>query len=333
MNRNVHRSSLAIGAVMAMAGCGGSSGGDPASDGTGSISFSVTDAPVDDAAAVVIAMTEFELKPSGDRSPFKVPVVGAPRQLNLLEFTDGASAEIIVDEEVPAGEYEWLRIYFDQELSFIQLESDGTMFPLFIPSGAQTGYKLESGFTVPLNDDVEYLLDFNVRESVIEPPGLAGPNGEPRTFLLKPTVRIMNVEETGGVQGIVSSDLVDLSNARCALADPPLSGNAVYVFEGVDAQLDDVAEEEADERSGPLTSDVVDLNVGTGLYEYHLMALLPGLYTLAFTCSGMADGAGDDDYPAPSDSGFDFDATTSVEVVSGVVETCDIGSLGPSGPC
>lgn len=313
-----------------VAGCGGSGNGEITEPARGSISIAVTDAPVDDAAAVVVAMTEFELKPSGGDA-FRVPVSGAPRELDLTDFTDGASATVIEDEDVPAGDYEWMRIYFDESASYIQLESDGAMYPLLIPSGDQTGFKLVSGFTVPVNDSVTYMLDFDVRKSVTEPPGQAGPNGEPRVFIMKPVVRIMNTAETGGVEGVVDATLVDLNNQRCLSEEPPLTGNAVYAFPGHDAVLDDVADEESDGAEAPLTSDVVDMNDATGEFEYHLMFLMPGPYTLAFTCSAMADGASDDDYPAPSESGFDFDATINVDVVGGEVKTCDIPS--ESDPC
>jgi hypothetical protein len=324
--------------LLALAGCGGSSSGvdemDP--NATGTLTIGITDAPVDEAAAVVIAMTEFEFKPADeDEPPFRVAVEGAPRQLNLIDFTDGASAVIIDGEEVPAGDYEWMRIYFDESLSYVQLETDGTTYPLFIPSGAQTGYKLVQGFSVPVNDDVAYMLDFDVRKSLKEPPGLGGVNGV-RTFLLKPTVRLLNVADSGGVSGVVDLSLVDIMNERCLLADPPLTGNAVYVFEGMDAVLDDEADDEepGDGLDGPLTSDIVDLNEETGDYEYHLMFLLPGTYTVAFTCSAMADGAGDDDYPAPSESGFDFDAQINVDIVSNEVKSCNIPPAdGQPDPC
>lgn len=321
--------SVAGAASLFLAGCGGGSGAGPQ---TGSLSIAVTDAPVDDAAAVVVAMTEFEFKPAGDGPAFRVPVAGSPRELDLTEFTDGASATVIDGEIVPAGEYAWMRIYFDESLSFIQLESDGSMYPLVIPSGDQTGFKLVQGFTVPVNGSVSYMLDFDVRQSVVEPPGIAGPNGEPRTFLLKPAVRIMNVEETGGVEGVVDASLVDVNNERCVTGE--LTGNAVYVFEGLDATLDDVADEETDETAGPLVSDIVEMNNETGAFEYHLMFLLPGPYTLAFTCSAGADGATDADFPAPSDSGFDFDATINVEVVSDEVKSCAIPpGDGQANPC
>lgn len=313
---------LAAGALV-LAGCGGSSGN---GEETGQVSFSMTDAPVDDADQVVIAMTEFELKPA-DGEAFRVAVIPTEgeshRALDLLAFTNGESALLIDGEEVPAGDYEWLRIYFDEDASFVML-NDGLHYPLFIPSGAQTGYKLVSGFTVPVNDSVAYMLDFDLRKSLRLPPGLGGPNGEDRTYLLKPTVRIMNAEETGGVEGAVADDLLALNNAEtCA------GGDVVYAFEGHD--IDPMAAE------APLVTDVVDLNIGTGASEFHFAYLLPGDYTLAFSCSASLDDG--ETYPPepptdPADLAFGFSEQTNVIVVSGEVKQCDIPQpLEATEPC
>jgi hypothetical protein len=303
---------LAIGAL-ALSGC---SGGSDDKAQTGILSFAMTDAPVDEADMVVIAMTEFEFKPADGRS-FRRTVTEAGRQLNLLDFTNGKSAVIIDGEEVPAGEYEWVRIFFDMQASYVRLD-DGATYPLFMPSGAQTGYKLVSGFTVPVNRPISYILDFDLRKSLISPPGLGGPFG-PRTFLLKPAIRIMNSEETGGVQGIVASALLaeDFDNGESCTG-----GNAVYAFEG--HGTDPL-------KAPPLVTDIVDYNVQTGDSEYHLMYLLAGDYTLAFTCSASADDGVGETYPLP---GLDFSAVIDVTVIAGETKQCDIPQdEAATGPC
>jgi hypothetical protein len=303
---------LAAGALI-LAGCGG--GGNDG--GTGTISFAMTDAPVDEVDMVVIAMTEFEFKPAEGPS-FRVPVTEAGRQLNLLDFTNGESALIIDGEEVPAGDYAWLRIHFDMQESFVRLEANGATYPLFMPSGAQTGYKLVSGFTVPVNGAVGYILDFDLRKSLISPPGLRGPSGEDRSFLLKPTVRIMNAEETGGVFGVVADDLLFEFDSEAVCAED--GGNAVYAFEGL--AVDPLA-------APPLVSDIVEFNTETGKSEYHLMYLLPGDYTLAFTCSASADDG--ETYPL---EGVEFREVIEVTVVSGELKQCDIPQEpDATGPC
>jgi hypothetical protein len=292
--------------ALALAACGGSS------DSSGVVSFSMTDAPVHDVDAVVISMTEFELKPASGES-FRVPVEAAGRELNLLDFTNGESAKIIDAEAVPAGEYEWLRIFFDEGLSYVKVGDE--QYSVFIPSGAQTGYKVVSGFTVPANGSVEYMLDFDVAKSLREPPG-RGRLGEDRSFMLKPTVRIMDVSDTGGVTGLIASELLAENNDETTCA----GGDAVYAFEGGD--VDPLA---ADVE--PLVSDIVDRNEVTGDYEYHVMYLLEGAYTLAFTCSASADGGDGEDYVyTPGE--LDFSDTLTVDVVDGEVAVCDLGADG-----
>jgi hypothetical protein len=307
--------SLLAASALILAGCGGDSG---SSDATGTLSFSMTDAPVDEAYAVVIAMTEFELKPV-DGESFRVPVTDAGRELNLLAFTNGERARIIDGEDVPAGDYDWLRIFFNMEASYVQLDETGGIYQLFVPSGDQTGYKLVGGFSVPANGAVEYILDFDLRQSLLSPPGLSGPSGEDRTFLLKPTVRMMNVEETGGVFGVVADDLLSeaIGNEEvCA------GGNAVYAFEGLG--VDPLV-------APPLVTDIVDLNGATGESEYHLMYLLPGNYTLAFTCGAAVDNGVAETYPL---EGLEFSEVIDVTVVAGEPKQCDIPLGGEAtNPC
>lgn len=320
-------------ATTVVGGCGGGGGDDLAPS---RLVINVTDAPVDDAETVVVGITDFELMPAGGAS-FRVPLFGADStgllELDLVKLSNGQTDTLVREDRLPAGRYEWMQIYFDESASYIRLESDGATYPLLIPDG-ETGVRLGSAFTMPVNERVTLILDFNLRRSVIEVPGQSGPNGEPRRFELKPAIRVMNFSETGGVQGVVDASLVDVNNERCLAANPPLTGNAVYVFEGPDAVLEDVAGNETDNAAPPLASDVAEFNVTEGEFEYHLMFLPQGTYTLAFTCSARADGASDDDYPAPSQSGFDFDATINVEVVAHEDKRCSIPSdASQSDPC
>lgn len=311
---NSLRMTMLAAAALILAACGSDS-----KPGTGTISLFMTDAPVDEAHAVIIAMTEFEFKPANGPS-FRVPVTEAGRDLNLLAFTNGEAALVIDGEEVPAGDYQWLRIFFDEDASYVVLEEGGGTYPLFVPSGAQTGYQLVSGFTVPVNDSVEYILDFDLRKSLHSPPGLGGPSGEDRVFLLRPTVRIMNAAETGGAWGVVADDLLAMSNDEATCA----GGDAVYAFEGpgVDPLGADVL---------PLVSDVVELNETEGWHEYQFGYLLPGDYTLAFTCSASADDGVPDSYPL---EGLEFSETINVTVVEAEHKRCDIPpAAGQADPC
>ena len=318
-----------VSGVLALAGCSGGGDGGDQGPATGTISFGMTDLAIDNIDAVVIAMTEFELKPVGDGPAIRIPVNGAGRELNLLDFQNGESATVIDGEEVEAGDYESLRIFFDESLSYVMTD-DGMQFPLRIPSGAQTGYKLQSGFTVPINASVEYIIHVDLAQSLKTPPGLATAAGP--TYLLRPVAQIMNTAETGSVMGAVDMSLIDVNNMRCT---DDIAGNAAYIFDydGVEALVDDIADPETDDRVGPFATDQVALNIDSGNYEYNFANLLPGDYVIAFTCStGADDELSDDDYELdeggmeyiPGESGFDFDQVITVRVASNVDSVCPI---------
>ncbi len=300
--RNVAGVSLLAAGALALAGCGGST-----DSGSGVVTFAMTDAPVSDATSVVIAMTEMELKPA------EGPSISFPldKEVDLLTLTNGNSTPLLEGVEVQAGEYEWVRIFFDQEASNVEVEGGG-QFSFFMPSGAQTGYKVVGGFTVPVNDSATFILDFDLMKSLIEPPGLRGRFGEERGFLLKPTIRLMAMDETGGVTGTVASELLAENNEEtCA------GGDAVYAFEGAGVIVDDP-------DNVPLVTDIVDFDADTQAYEYHFMYLLPGDYTLAFTCSADSDGGDGEDYVfTPGNLGFSDPVT--VTIADGEIAECNLG--------
>jgi hypothetical protein len=73
---------------------------------------------------------------------------------------------------------------------------DGSEVPLFVPSGAQSGYKAVGQFTVPANGTVSVTADFDVRKSVVK----AGASG---MYILKPTIRLIVDDQAGAIAGDV----------------------------------------------------------------------------------------------------------------------------------
>jgi hypothetical protein len=248
---------------------------DPAPPGSGRLKLAVTDAPVDSATSVVIEFTGVEVhKASGEDFNFDF----APRQIDLLAL-DGTESALLLDSvELPAGRYESLRLKVnagrDESDSFIVLD-DGATHPLFIPSGNQSGLKLNRSFVVPTGGTADFTIDFDLRKSIHAPPG-QDPN-----FIMRPTLRLVNNVEVGSARGTVAAALAGASD--CA--------GAVYVFETADVAPDDV-DGTAPE---PLTSALVTLDSATGDFVYEVGFLTPGAYTFAFTCDADADDPEDDD--------------------------------------
>jgi hypothetical protein len=136
--------------LLALAACGGG-GSEPAmaQPQFGRLNLRITDSPVTSAKRVVVQFTGLEIKPAGGAAPEVFDFT--PRQIDLLALDGGGSEVLLADEMLPAGEYESIRLKVNAGRngsdSFIEL-NDGSVHPLFIPSGNQTGLKLIRGFTI-----------------------------------------------------------------------------------------------------------------------------------------------------------------------------------------
>jgi len=290
-----------------LAACGGSSDDGNA---TGELTLQVTDAAVDGALQVVVQFRGIELHgPGGTQTYYYCEDAStgetvlsaaacahpAPRQLDLLALTDGLTEFLLDGLVTEAGRYAWVRLLVDAEPdvrdSYIVMP-DGE-HELLVPSGAETGLKLNRGFTVPAGGTADFTIDFDLRKSVHDP--LSGGID----YLLRPTLRIVDSAEAGAIAGEVDAALV---TDGCT--------PAVYAYTGAGVTPDDVDGAAPD----PVTTAQVKLDEETGLYRYKAAFLEPGDHTVAFTCQA----AGDD--PAMDDA-IVFSGAATVAVAPGTVAT------------
>jgi hypothetical protein len=224
--------------------------------------------------------------------------------IDLLNDSGTASAQLF-SQPIPAGSYGQIRLMVvangDPSNSYIVL-SDGTMHGLQVPSGSETGLKLVSGFTVPTSGVVDYTIDFDLRQAITCPPGLAP------ACILKPVERLVNNTTVGNIQGQVSNTLVP---AGCT--------PGVYLYAGtVTAPEDMNSTATAGDTNQPLTSRV-PVATSQPPYYYQFTFLAPGDYTIAFTCQAALDNPDQADPAvkfAPIKSGIVVAAgqTTSVDL-------------------
>jgi hypothetical protein len=179
----------------ALAGCG-SSGSSGSSAGTGTMSVRMADAPID-AEHVNVTFSRVEAHgPDGWKTLFDSSAPGsAPITLDLkqLVLTDVQLAS----GPLPAGHYDQIRLMITEvEL----VKADGSTFGVTVPSGLQTGIKINVNADVPPNAVTELLCDFNVARSVVEtPPGS-------NNFLLKPVIPAVVKVMSGTLTGTVMLD-------------------------------------------------------------------------------------------------------------------------------
>ncbi len=276
--------------TLSIAGCSDSG----SSGNTGTLSLSVTDAPVDNAKAVVVEFTGVELKPK--KGSASIHIFEDTKSINLLALQNGVS-ESLVDLVVDTGEYSWIRLLINAEEgvtdSYIDLLDD-TRWPLYIPSGAETGLKLHGKFVVAAGGNHNFTVDFDLRKSVNLP------SSEGADYKLRPSLRIVDELLVGSIQGEVTADLVTAEGCS--------DNSSVYLYEDSSA----ITGEEGSENP-PLSSANITMN-GDDQYVYHLAFVEAGEYTVAFTCQAT------DDLPDTEES-ISITNATDVTVIADETET------------
>jgi len=299
------RKGIRIATVAALAAVlGACSGGSDSSSGT--ISVSLIDRPVDGIVELNITVTEFWIKPQGDGPAFQLDMVDTPVTVNLLELSVDNPAIFVERANIPAGTYNWLEMTVDDSSSFAAhaITDEGLMreVDIDVPSDR---VRLINNFEVEPNDSVRLLFDWDVRKGLTEAVGRG-------LYILKPVIRVLEVEEFGAIFGEIAVETVMLEanncNADSAADEDYDKGNVIYVFkDAVDPGEIGVVD--------PYTTVEAKYDEVTDSYKYRA-AVMPGTYTIAATCQGGNDGDGDDELvptsfflaPVSGDSVVTFEA-------------------------
>lgn len=275
-----------------------SSGGD-----SGSLSLGITDAPVDSLEEVNISFTSITLNHSnGERIEIELNEEQLAEQpIDLLTLQRGNAASLIADEEVPAGEYEWIRLNVVDNQTFPDMyvvrEDNGGTADLAVQSAR--GLQLSSGFTVPQGGSADFTVDFDLRSAITDPQGQDG-------YFLRPSLRLVDNSEVGAIEGTVFSNVI--SN-QCN--ENTSFNGAVYVYEGQNAEPIDYNSKTDKE---PLMTAAVEQPESGGELSYRAAFLTEGDYTIGYTCDA-------DDPDADND--LTFTGTRNVTVSANETQTED----------
>ena len=298
--------------------CGGSSSDNNPPPQTGDMQLSMTDAPADDLTRVQLTLNAVALKPAEGgmvRRDLDEPLVIE----DLLALQGAESTVIMPTTEVPAGRYNWIRLYVQSgDGSTFVIDDNGGEFPLYVP-GQQNNQdrerhvQLVSGFVVPVDGEVNFTLDVDLRRAITKP-------ANKDYYLLRPAVRIVDNSEVGIIEGTISDSLINDETCSSVMEGDSLEGNAVYLYTGQDAVTGDVFVDEQGSPVGddnPVTTATVNYNPDSDAYEYQIGFVPEGDYTLAFTCQAL------DDMP-DTDDDLIFSAQRNVRVTAEQTETADL---------
>lgn len=161
------------------------------SAGNGLLKIYLVDAPSSfDSVIVFVSRVEVHKSGTNDNSGWFV-INNTLRSFDLLQLRNGANA-VLGDSVLASGDYTQIRLILADGNYVID---NGVKHDLTVPSGMQTGIKLNHGFTIEPNTLYELMLDFNVDKSV----HITG-NGQ---YMLKPVIRCMSMITSGTISGQV----------------------------------------------------------------------------------------------------------------------------------
>ncbi len=178
-------------AVLA-AGCSKSS--PTSSSGSGTFQVNMVDSPgAFDAVNIVVDSVQAHVASSDSTSGW-VTLNSTAGTYDLLQLVNGVNA-VIGKAVVPAGHYSQIRLFIGSGSNVVIA---GTTYPLTIPSGVQSGLKLNVDATI--QSDITYVLtlDFNVNESIVTTGGVVNTQ-----FMLKPVIRVITTPSNGAISGTV----------------------------------------------------------------------------------------------------------------------------------
>lgn len=174
---------------------------------------------------------------------------------DLLELTGGLEA-ILADVQLPAGNLSQIRLILGEGNT---LGLNGDEIDLTVPSGSQSGLKLNVNMELEAGITYKLLLDFDAARSVVE----AGNSGR---FNLKPVIRTSAEATSGAIRGSVQP--IESSVAYAIIGVDTVASSFTndlgeFLIRGVDAGTYLVSVVPNSE-SGLTTVDLTDVEVSIG---------------------------------------------------------------------
>jgi hypothetical protein len=178
--------------------------GSGTSTGSTAMSVRLVDAPSSGYAEVNVDVQTVEIRGDGAWITLGTP----DRVVNLLTLTGGVYDTLVDGAPLPAGHYGQMRLILGTRNTVKLL--DGTVAPLKVPSGQQSGVKLTVNFDVLPGTTADVYIDFDAHRSIFVHE--AGASGK---YMLRPTVRAYDRLETGSISGTftVAGSLAPLPGA------------------------------------------------------------------------------------------------------------------------
>jgi hypothetical protein len=175
--------------------------------GQGQIKITMVDAPAGfDQVNIVVTRVEIHTAGADSNSGWFV-INNNAASFDLLTLRNGASV-VLGNTSLNVGHYTQIRLIIGTGSNVVV---DGVSYPLEIPSGEQSGLKLNHAFEIQAGLLYELILDFDAGRSIV----LTG-NGQ---YKLKPVIRVVPMVISGTISGKIN---------------PVIAADYVYAISGTD---------------------------------------------------------------------------------------------------
>jgi len=196
--------------------------------GTSRVKISMTDAPGDyDQVNIEVVGVKYKgTTDTGEEGWIDFDGV-EPGVYNLLDLTGGVTV-MLADDEIPAGHLGQIRLILGDDNTVVK---DGITYPLNTPSAQQSGLKLKIDQDLEPNVTYNFLVDFDVHNSIVVQAGGSG------NYNLHSVLRVTAEEATGSISGFVTNLVPVTASVQVGdtvvTADTDASGN--FVLHGIPA--------------------------------------------------------------------------------------------------
>ncbi len=238
----------------------------------GKLSLKLIDAPIDADVVEAVYITVTSIALNNGEEWYDFEGFEGPQKFNLLDLTGGVSASL-GSLDINSGIYTQIRLMIDAESEdsaatdsgcYIMF-TDNTTRNLKIPSGSQTGIKIEGPIVVADNKSSSLTLDFDVRKSIV----VAGKDiASANNIILKPVLRLINEASASIVDGSLD-----------ATSDQMI---VTYIY--TDGSITE------EESSDGFENAVGSVSIEASQSEFSLPLLEDGIYDLVFTSTDSSNG-------------------------------------------
>ena len=143
-----------------------------------------------------------------------LPQTPSPFTIDLLQFSDGITTELVPPVSLVSGKYTQIRLVLEEGSAKIKFTDDPTEYTVVIPSGnLKTDKNID--FNVPSGGSVDLMIDFDLSQSIVVTDDGSGT----LSYKCKPVLHIVDTFKAATITGTIAYSSFNGSDAIVTVFD------------------------------------------------------------------------------------------------------------------